>query len=220
MTQSVGAYARVSTGQQSLDRQLEGIADYAQHKLSASLDDLEVYRDKSTGTDVSRSGYQSMMSDVEDGELDVVVVYEVSRIARSIRDLDRTVDRMRESGVELHIVAEGLVVQPDEEDPYQTALFQLLGVFAELEAKIKQQNIREGIAARQKNEDYHHGPAPLGFEKEDGRLVEGSQYQRVVAVLEDVAKGELSKRQAAKELDTSRRTVQRTVEQRSELYGL
>ena len=220
MTQSVGAYARVSTGQQSLDRQLEGIADYAQHKLSASLDDLEVYRDKSTGTDVSRSGYQSLMSDVEDGELDIVVVYEVSRIARSIRDLDRTVDRMRESGVELHIVAEGLVVQPDEEDPYQTALFQLLGVFAELEAKIKQQNIREGIAARQKNEDYHHGPAPLGFEKEDGRLVEGSQYQRVVAVLEDVAKGELSKRQAAKELDTSRRTVQRTVEQRSELYGL
>lgn len=220
MSESVGAYARVSTGQQSLDRQLDGIADYAQHKLGAGLDDLEVYRDKSTGTDVSRSGYQSMMSDVEDGELDVVIVYEVSRIARSIRDLDRTVDRMRESGVELHIVAEGLVVRPDEEDPYQTALFQLLGVFAELEAKIKRQNIREGIAARQKNEDYHHGPAPLGFEKENGRLVEGENYQRVVAVLEDVAKGELSKRQAAKELDTSRRTVQRTVEQRSELYGL
>jgi len=220
MTQSVGAYARVSTGQQSLDRQLEGIGDYSQHKLSASLDDLEVYRDKSTGTDVSRSGYQSMMSDVEAGEIDVVVVYEVSRIARSIRDLDRTVDRMRESGVELHIVSEGLVVQPDEEDPYQTALFQLLGVFAELEAKIKQQNIREGIAARQKNEDYHHGPAPLGFEKEDGRLVEDEQYQRVVAVLEDVAKGELSKRQAAKELDSSRRTVQRAVEERAELYGL
>jgi DNA invertase Pin-like site-specific DNA recombinase len=120
----------------------------------------------------------------------------------------------------LHIVAEGLVVRPDEEDPYQTALFQLLGVFAELEAKIKRQNIREGIAARQKNEEYHHGPAPLGFAKEDGRLVENEQYQRVVTVLEDVARAEMSKRQAAKELDTSRRTVQRAVEERADLYGL
>jgi len=220
MSESLGGYARVSTAQQSLDRQLEGIADYAQHNFSAGPDDLELYRDKSTGTDVSRSGYQEMMEDVEAGNLDVVVVYEVSRIARSIRDLDRTVERVRDAGVELHIVSEGLVVKPDEEDPYQTALFQLLGVFAELEAKIKRQNIREGIAARQKNDDYHHGPAPLGFSKEGGRLVEGDDYQRVVAVLEDVAKGELSKRKAAQELDSSRRTVQRAVEERAELYGL
>lgn len=217
---TVGVYARVSTAQQSLDRQIEGTTEYAQHKLSAGPENIEIYRDKSTGTDTARSGYQALISDVETGEIAVVVVYEVSRIARSIRDLDRTVDRIREAGAELHIVSEGLVVKPDEEDPYQTALFQLLGVFAELEAKIKRQNIREGIAARQKNEEYHHGPAPLGFSKDSGRLVEAEDYQRVVAVLEDVAKDELSKRKAAQELDTSRRTVQRAVEDRAELYGL
>jgi exonuclease VII small subunit len=41
-----------------------------------------------------------------------------------------------------------------------------------------------------------------------------------VSVLEDVARGELSKRQASKELDTSRRTVQRAIEERADLYGL
>jgi hypothetical protein len=80
--------------------------------------------------------------------------------------------------------------------------------------------ISEGIASQQENEDYHHGPAPLGFEKADGQLVEGDEYQRVVEVLDRVARGELSKRQAAKELDTSRRTVQRSIEERAELYGL
>ena len=216
----VAGYVRVSTQDQSLNRQLEGIHDYFQQEFDSDLDHLEVYRDKSTGTDVERDGYQDLLEDVEAGHDGAVVVYEVSRVARSIRDLSRTVDRVRDAGTELHIVSEGLVVQPDDEDPYQTALFQLLGVFAELEAKIKRQNISEGIAARQENEDYHHGPAPLGFEKADGQLVEAGDYQRVVEVLDRVARGELSKRQAAKELDTSRRTVQRSIEERAELYGL
>lgn len=217
---TVAAYVRVSTTDQNLDRQLEGVTEYAQRELAVDADDLQYFRDKSTGTDVDRSGYQALADAVEAGEVDTVVVLEVSRIARSIRDLERTVDRFREAGAELHIVEERLVVQPGEEDPYQRALFQMLGVFAELEAKIKRENIRQGIAARQESDEYRHGPAPLGFEKNDGALVEGDQYQRVVEILEQVARGEVSKRQASKELDTSRRTVQRSVEDRADLYGL
>lgn len=217
---TVAAYIRVSTTDQNLDRQLEGVAEYADRKLGVEPGDLNYYRDKSTGTNVDRSGYQALVDAVDTGELDTVVVLEVSRVARSIRDLERTVDRFREAGVELHIVEEGLVVRPDEEDPYQRALFQMLGVFAELEARIKRENIRQGIAARQESDEYRHGPAPLGFEKDDGRLVEGDQYQRVVEVLEQVARGELSQRQASKELDTSRRTIKRSIDERANLYEL
>jgi DNA invertase Pin-like site-specific DNA recombinase len=96
----------------------------------------------------------------------------------------------------------------------------LLGVFAELEAKIKRQNIREGIAARQESDEYRHGPAPIGFEKDSGQLVETEDYHRVCEVLDQVARDELSKRKASQELDTSRRTIQRSVEDRAELYGL
>jgi DNA invertase Pin-like site-specific DNA recombinase len=179
-----------------------------------------VYRDKSTGTDTDRSGYRSLISDAEADEIDAVVVHEVSRVARSISDLERTAERLREAGVELHVVSEGLEMRPDEEDPYQRALFQMLGVFGELEAKIKRQNIREGIAARQESDEYRHGPAPLGFEKDDGRLIEGGDYQRVTEVLDQVKRGDMSKRQAARELDTSRKTIGRAVDERPELYGL
>lgn len=217
---TVAAYVRVSTSDQNLDRQLEGVAEYADRELGVAPDELEYYRDKSTGTDVDRSGYQDLVDAVDAGAVDTVVVLEVSRVARSIADLERTVERFREAGVELHIVEEGLVVRPDEEDPYQRALFQMLGVFAELEARIKRENIRQGIAARQESDEYVHGPAPLGFAKDDGRLVEGENYHRVVEVLEQVSRGDMSKRQASKELDTSRRTIQRSVEDRAELYGL
>jgi len=217
---TVAAYVRVSTSDQNLDRQLGGVAEYADRELGVAPDELEYFRDKSTGTDVDRSGYQHLVDAVDAGAVDTVVVLEVSRVARSIADLERTVERFRDAGVELHIVEERLVVRPDEEDPYQRALFQMLGVFAELEAKIKRQNIRQGIAARQANDEYRHGPAPLGFTKDNGRLTEAGDYHRVVEVLEQVARGEMSKRQAAAELGCSRRTVQRAVEERAELYGL
>jgi DNA invertase Pin-like site-specific DNA recombinase len=215
----IACYCRVSTADQNLDRQLEATREYAQDRLGSSLDEIDVYRDKSTGTDTARDGYKEMMADVESKEIDAVVVNSISRIARSIRDLDRTAERIADCGAELHIISENLELLPNNDDPYQKAMFQLLGVFAELEANMAQQRTKEGIAVRQRNEDYHHGPAPLGFEKDDGHLIEASDYDNVCSCLEMVRKDELSKRQAAKELDTSRATINRSLD-RGELYGL
>lgn len=215
----IGCYCRVSTDEQSLERQIDATTEYARTHLDADLADVQVYRDKSTGTDTARSGYREMMNDVDDGKLDAVVVNSVSRISRSIRDLDRTAERVADGGAELHILAEGLTMKPDADDPYQTALFRLLGVFAELEADMIQQRTREGIAARQRDEDYHHGRPPVGFKKDDGYLVEDENYDRVVTVLEMVQKGETSKRQAARELGVGRPTVDRALE-RASVYGL
>jgi DNA invertase Pin-like site-specific DNA recombinase len=215
----IACYCRVSTADQSLDRQLTSTQEYAEREFGVDLSDLSIYRDKSTGTDVDRSGYQNMIADAEAGDLDAVVVHSVSRICRSISDLERTASRLEEAGAELHIVSEGLTLRPGDEDPFQRALFQLLGVFAELEANMAQQRTREGIAARKENEEYHHGPAPLGFSKDDGRLVEAEDYHDVVSVLDMVQKDDLSKRKAAKRLDTSRATINRALD-RPDLYGL
>lgn len=225
----VACYCRVSTQDQNLDRQKEATTGYAQKHLETALADTKVYTDKSTGTDTERSDYQQLLADVEeglpksewygDGEIDAVVVKSVSRVARSIRDLDRTADHFHEYNTELHLIDEGLVMRPDEDDPFQRAMFQLLGVFAELEASITQQRVKEGIAIRQENEDYHHGPAPLGFEKNDGMLIEAPNFDNVRATLEMVQEDELSKRKAARELDTSRRTINRALD-RAELYSL
>lgn len=225
----VACYCRVSTQEQNLDRQKEATTEYTQKHLETALADTKVYTDKSTGTDTERSDYQQLLKDVEqglpksewygDGKIDAVVVKSVSRVARSIRDLDRTADHLHDHNTELHLIDEGLVMRPDEDDPFQRAMFQLLGVFAELEASITQQRVKEGIAIRQQNEDYHHGPAPLGFEKNDGMLIEAPDFDNVRATLEMVANDELSKRKAARELDTSRRTINRALE-RKELYSL
>lgn len=217
--QRIACYCRVSTEDQNLERQLESTNSYAQDHLGAPLGDVEVFRDKSTGTDTSRSGYQEMMDRVDEGEFEAVVVLEISRLARSLQDLDRTVDRVTDADTELHFVRDSLQFT-GEDNPMRRLQMQMLGAFAEWEARVKQMNTKEGIAARQNaDEDYHHGRAPLGFEKDDGQLIEGENYHTVVGTLDMVQKGDLSKRKAANELGTSRPTITRALD-RVELYGL
>lgn len=217
----IACYCRVSTEDQPLDRQRERTAEYAEDRLGAGLAELEYYEDKSTGTNVDRSDFQQMLSDAEAGEVETVVVNSVSRIARSIRDLDETVDQLQDNDVGLHIISEGLEFEPGEdEDPYRRAMLQLLGVFAELEASITRQRVQEGIESRMNaDEEYHHGRAPFGFESEDGKLYQTEQYDQIVATLELVRDDRLSKRKAADQLGTSRATIDRALD-RPELYGL
>jgi DNA invertase Pin-like site-specific DNA recombinase len=198
---------------------MEATAEYAEREFGADLPDLEYYTDKSTGTDTARDGYHDLLDDMAGGDIDAVVANSVSRVSRSIRDLDKTVETIVDDhDSELHIVSEGLRMTGDN-DPYQKAMLQLLGVFAELEAEMIRQRVREGIQTRMNNDEYHHGPAPLGFTKNDGHLIEADGYDRVRTTLELVQEGELSKRKAARELDTSRRTINRALD-RAELYNL
>lgn len=212
-------YIRVSTEEQNLERQLNSVQSYAEDEFKTDLSDLRIFRDKSTGTDTSRSGYRDMMELLEAGNIDHIVVHEISRLARSLQDLERTVSRITDNDAAVHFVRDGLSFGDGKEQPMNRLQMQMLGAFAEWQARVKQMNTKEGIAARQKENDYHHGRPPLGFEKDDGQLIEGQNYNQVCAVLDMVEKGELSKRKAAEELASSRTTVSRALD-RKNLYNV
>ncbi|WP_436931229.1 recombinase family protein [Halosimplex halobium] len=221
MAENAALYCRVSTEEQSLERQVDATEDYARNRLGIDLADLQFYRDKSTGTNTDRGAYRNLLDDVEAGHVDYVVCKDFSRLARSLQDLESTVDQITEDGAEVHFIDEGMQFRGEaEDDAMQRLMMQLLGAVAEFEANIRQQNTREGLAARMKSDEYSHGPAPLGFSKEDGKLYEGDDYDRACAVLDMVAKEEMSKRKAADELNSSRATIRRAIEERGELYGL
>lgn len=243
----IACYARVSTPDQKLPRQVRSVLPYVEGTFDVHIDqdigeitnyvadettsdepiplaggDVILYYDRLTGTNTDRDGYREMMNAVDSGEVDAVVSDAVSRVSRSLRDLDRTADRIVEgNNAELHLIKEGFQLIPEKQDPFQRAMFRLLGVFAELEAELAQMRAREGLQTRIETEDnYRHGRAPLGFVKDDGEIRPGPDYDLVISTLQDVSEGHLSKRKAAKRLDTSRRTINRSLNDRSDLYGL
>jgi len=215
---TVARYHRVSTEHQVLDRQVNATERYVAENFPGA--DVRKFADADTGTDTDRADYQRLMQAAENGEIDVIVVKDMSRIARSVRDLMRTVDRLKDANVELHFIDDPINVRPGTDDATNELMLTILAAVAEFEAKITQQRVREGIAARQESDEYHHGPAPIGFKKRDGALVETPQYDQVCAVLDMVASDEMSQRQAAKRLDCGRKTVRRAIQDNGELYGL
>ncbi|MDL0144528.1 recombinase family protein [Halobacterium salinarum] len=214
---SVGIYVRVSTDAQDLEKQVEQLSNYADRHYPEATQSL--YKDEGTGTDTERNGYKRLMDDLE--QYDVVVVRSVSRVSRSISDLERTVDEFKENNTALVFMNEPIEFQPEDEDPYSRAMLQLLGVFAELEANMIQDRIKQSIETLQNN-GFKWGRAPLGFSKNNGELIPENNLQQICAVLEMVDDDEMSQRKGAQRLDTSRTTIRRALEDedRRQLYNL
>lgn len=209
-------YVRVSTEEQSLDRQKNETWDYATETLDVPASAIVVYEDKGTGRDTQRDGYQELMTNVRAGDVDRVIVTEVSRLSRSMRDLSTTIETVVDDhDTGLHILDMNLALEPDCDDPYQRAFVNVMGTIAQLEADMISERTRSGIEAAQAA-GKHTGRAPFGFDIVRGYLSPNEDYDTAVEILDRIEKGE-SKRSTARYAGVSRSTVGRIVE-RAELY--
>ena len=216
MTGHTALYARVSTDDQSLDRQKEETWSYATETLDVPPGEIEVYEDTGTGRDTQRDGYQELMQRVRAGEVARVIVLEVSRLSRSMRDLATTVETIvDESETGLHILDMNLALEPGDDDPYQRAFLNIMGTIAQLEADMIRERTRSGIEAA-KSAGKHTGRPPFGFDVNEGYLTPNEDYDTAVEILERIEKGE-SKRSVARFAGVARSTVGRILD-RADLY--
>lgn len=221
MTAKTALYARVSTQDQELESQREFILDYATTSLDVEPENIEFYTDKSTGTDTNRDGWQRLMKDVRDGDVDRLVVRSSSRITRSIPDLVQILSSLLDDhGVAVHLVKDGLDVDPESEKPMDRAMIYLTGVFADMQARMIQENTREAVAAAQAA-GKHVGRPPYGFTTtDDGYLApEPEQYALAKEALRLYDQGE-SKRSVCRHIESlTRPTLDRILERRDMYEG-
>ena len=219
MSPKTALYCRVSTSDQNLERQHQQTKEYATDTLGVEPPAIEVFVDKQTGTDTDRDGYRELMAAVESGEVERVIASEVSRISRSVRDFAATVERIvDDNGVALHILDMGIDLDPDERDPYTRAFLTVAATFAELEAEIKRDNTREGIAASRAQGKWHGRP-PFGFNVgHEGYLTPNDDYETAIVILDELDKG-ASKRDLARRTEVSRSTIQEIAKHRERYVG-
>ncbi len=124
-------YARVSTLDQNLDRQLENVPL------------IKIFVDKASGKDTKRPQFEAMMVYVREG--DTVIVHSMDRLARNLDDLRNIVQTLTGSGICVEFVKEGLKFSGDD-SPMSILMLSVMGAFAEFERALIRERQREGIA--------------------------------------------------------------------------
>lgn len=125
-------YARVSTGGQSLDGQLDALA---------AAGAARIFAESVSGRVRARPELARMLDQLRPG--DVVVVTKYDRLARSLKDLIEIVGRIREEGAGFRSLAEDI----DTTTPAGRLVFHVFGSIAEFERERIAERTREGLEA-------------------------------------------------------------------------
>ena len=114
-----------------------------------------------------RPALQDLLADIGKGEVDLVVVYKVDRLTRSLTDFARIIETFDARGVSFVSVTQ----QFNTANSMGRLTLHVLLSFAQFEREVTAERIRDKIAASKKKGMWMGGPVPLGYDVNDRRLV-------------------------------------------------
>ncbi|MBU8900854.1 recombinase family protein [Corallococcus sp. M34] len=159
----------------SLDAQREACLAYVQRQSGWTLVD-ERYDDGGfTGANMERPAFQRLLQDVDAGRVDVVVVYKVDRLSRSLLDFAKVMERLNMAGASFVSVTQNFSTA----DAMGRLTLNMLMSFAEFEREMISERTRDKVAAARRKGKWTGGRAPLGYDVVDKRLVV-NEYEAVV----------------------------------------
>jgi DNA invertase Pin-like site-specific DNA recombinase len=134
-------YSRVSTDSQTTENQTRELRDYAArmgYEIVTEISDNGISGSKGKK---DRPGYARLCEMICRKEIQIVLAWSVDRISRSLQDLLLFLGELKAKNVDLFLHQQNL----DTTTYAGKAMFQLLGVFAELESAILKERIHAGL---------------------------------------------------------------------------
>src|SRR5918992_4043086 len=193
-------YARVSTNDrdQNPETQLVPLREFVQ---AQGWECFREYVDYAPATDLAhRYQWRQLLDDASKRRFDLLLVWRMDRAFRSVLDAATTLERLRAWGIGLRSYSEpGL----DTTSPFGEALYYITVAYAQLERGILRERVKAGMD-RARRQGRRIGRPKVtdrkGFPKRFG------------AILERLLKGDISRRQAAKELNIGYATLKRLLD--------
>ncbi len=130
-------YARVSTQEQNLDRQIDALE-------SAGVNRKHLYCEKMTGTKSDRPELNRLLDDLETG--DTVIISDLTRISRSTKDLLEIVQRIKDKGAYVRSIKDTWL-DTTSNNPYNDFLLTVMSGLSQLERDLISQRTKEGLAS-------------------------------------------------------------------------
>ena len=201
-------YLRVSTKEQNLDRQYQGIKEYCTSN-NIKFKDVVIFEDKQSGKDMERPQYKALKEVIKKG--DTLIIKELDRLGRNKEQIKQELDYYRALGVKIKIlnIPTTLIDLPEGQEwvfeMINNILIEVLGAIAEEERNKIRQRQAEGIQEALKKgvkfgrEKRSVDTLPKDFEKIYRRLKSKS------------GKGTLTNEEGAKLLGITRMTLYRYI---------
>ncbi len=141
----VAIYSRVSTDQQTTANQEDALRQIAERR---GWNVVHVYTDNGISGSKGRKdrpGLDAMLKDAGRRTFDVLMVWAIDRLGRSLVDLLHTIQNLEAVGVDLFIDQQNI----DTTTPMGKLVFSITGAFAEFERSMIQERIKAGIKRAQ-----------------------------------------------------------------------
>lgn len=162
----------------SLDAQWEACAGYVRGQAGWDLVP-ERYDDGGfTGANLERPAFQRLMADVEAGKVDVVVVYKIDRLSRSLLDFASLMERFRKVGAYFVSVTQPFLSA--DSDAMAQLLLNVLMAFAQFERQMIAERIKDKVVASRRKGLWTGGNVPFGYRVEGRKLLPEPAEARLV----------------------------------------
>ena len=153
----------------SLDAQYEACTAYAlSQRHEGWLLVKERYDDGGfSGGNMQRPGLKRLLADVKAGRVDIILLYKIDRLTRSLTDFSRIVDVLDGAGASFVSITQSF----NTTTSMGRLTLNMLLSFAQFEREVTGERIRDKIAASKRKGIWMGGPVPLGYQVKDRKLV-------------------------------------------------
>jgi DNA invertase Pin-like site-specific DNA recombinase len=180
-------YTRKSTEERldqefnSLDAQHEACTAYIASQASLGWKAIPKRYDDGgiSGGTMERPALQELLTDLRQGKIDVVVVYKIDRLTRSLMDFAKIVEVFDARNVSFVSVTQ----QFNTTTSMGRLTLNVLLSFAQFEREVTAERIRDKIAASKKKGMWMGGAVPLGYEARDKKLVIAPDAAEIVRAI-------------------------------------
>ena len=196
----VAIYARVSTDKQKVDMQLLELRDFIKRSGWAVYD--EFIDQGYTGSNTKRPAFREMMNEAHKRKFDILLVWKLDRLSRSLKDLINTLDEL--GHLDIHFISYDNNL--DTTTPTGKLVFQIIGAVAEFEKDIIRERVVAGLEnAKQKGKRL--GRPTISnyiFEKAKELRKQGLSFRKIE---KELGVGEGTIRKKLKEATTLKKAV-------------
>lgn len=139
----IAVYARVSTDGQNHASQLREVRAYIRRRWPRA--EVTEYLDKASGAKFRRDGLDAMLAEVRKNRIDIIAVYKLDRLGRSLQHLAQLIGELERHGTALVASSQG--IDTSESNPAGSLQMHILGAVAEFERSVIVERINAGLAA-------------------------------------------------------------------------